>query len=103
VLRYPRLQRLHALAEDELYDYAQFLQDVCQAVSIKHPYQAPLRDPNDLDVLETAERGEADVLCRIKLEYELGSGKLYNTVSLPAGSIWYTTPYPAVPPAAVVP
>lgn len=63
VLRYPRLRKLHALAEDELYDYAQFLQDVCQTVVLKHPYQAPLRDPNDLDVMQTAERGEADVLC----------------------------------------
>jgi len=30
VLRYPRLQKLHALAEDELYDYAQFLKDVAK-------------------------------------------------------------------------
>jgi predicted nuclease of predicted toxin-antitoxin system len=27
-------------------------------------YQSPLlRDPNDLDVMQTAERGEADILC----------------------------------------
>lgn len=63
VLRYPRLRKLHALAEDELYEYAQFLQDVCQTVVLQHPYDAPLRDPNDLDVMQTAERGEADVLC----------------------------------------
>jgi putative PIN family toxin of toxin-antitoxin system len=63
VLRYPRLQKLHALTEDELYDYAQFLQEVCQTVVLDHPYHAPLRDPNDLDVMQTAERGDADVLC----------------------------------------
>lgn len=63
VLRYPRLQKLYALTEGELYDYAQFLQDVCQTVVIKGPYHAPLRDANDLDVMQTAERGEADVLC----------------------------------------
>ena len=63
VLRYPRLQKLHAFGEDELYEYAQFLQDVCQTVVIQHPYHAPLRDPNDLDVMQTAERGDADVLC----------------------------------------
>ena len=63
VLRYPRLRKLYALAEDELYEYAQFLQEVCQTVVLKHPYHAPLRDPNDLDVMQTAERGEADVLC----------------------------------------
>jgi hypothetical protein len=58
VLRYPRLQKLHALTEGELYDYAQFLQEVCQTVVLDHPYYAPLRDPNDLDVMQTA-----DVLC----------------------------------------
>jgi putative PIN family toxin of toxin-antitoxin system len=62
VLRYPRLRKLYALAEDELYEYAQFLQEVCQTVVIKQPYRAPLRDPNDPEV-KTAERGEADVLC----------------------------------------
>lgn len=30
---------------------------------LDHPYHAPLRDPNDLDVMQTAERGDADVLC----------------------------------------
>ena len=63
VLRYPRLQKLYALTENELYDYAQFLQEVCQKVVLDQPYHAPLRDPNDLDVMQTAERGEADVLC----------------------------------------
>ena len=63
VLRYPRLQRLYALTDDELYDYAQFLQDVSQIVVLGHSYFAPLRDPNDLDVMQTADRGDADVLC----------------------------------------
>jgi len=63
VLRYPRLQKLYALTEDELYDYAQFLQEVCQRVVLDQPYHAPLRDPNDLNVMQTAERGDADVLC----------------------------------------
>ena len=62
VLRYPRLQKLYALTEDELYDYAQFLQRVCQTVVLDHPYHAPVRDPNDLDVMQTAERGDADIL-----------------------------------------
>lgn len=30
---------------------------------LRQPYHAPLRDPDDLDVLQTAERGAADVLC----------------------------------------
>ena len=47
----------------ELYEYAQFLQEGMPKVVLQHPYHAPLRDPNDLDVMQTAERGEADVLC----------------------------------------
>jgi len=63
VLRYPRLQKLYELTEDELYRYAQFLQEVSELVVIAQPYHAPLRDPQDLHVMQTAERGEADVLC----------------------------------------
>ena len=47
----------------ELYDYAQFLRQVSQTVILSQPYHAPLRDLNDLDVLQTAERGASDVLC----------------------------------------
>lgn len=63
VLRYPRLQKRFGLTDEELYDYAQFLRQVSQTVILSQPYQAPLRDPDDLDVLQTAERGAADVLC----------------------------------------
>ena len=63
VLRYPRLQKRFGLTDEELYDYAQFLREVSQIVILSQPYHAPLRDPDDLDVLQTAERGAADVLC----------------------------------------
>ena len=36
---------------------------MCQIVILSQPYHAPPRDPADLDVLQTAERGLADVLC----------------------------------------
>jgi predicted nucleic acid-binding protein len=49
VLRYPRLQKLYALTDEEIYDYAQFLQQIGQTVILGQPYHAPLRDPNDLD------------------------------------------------------
>jgi hypothetical protein len=49
------------LTEEELYDYAQFLR---QGIAIlSQPFLAPLRDPDDLDVLQTAERGAAEALC----------------------------------------
>jgi hypothetical protein len=34
-----------------------------QMVVLSQPYHAPLRDVNDLPVLQTAERGAAEVLC----------------------------------------
>jgi putative PIN family toxin of toxin-antitoxin system len=63
VLRYPGLQKLHALTDEQLYDYAQFLKEASDIVTVGPPYHAPLRDANDLDVIQTAERGDADVLC----------------------------------------
>ena len=63
VLRYPQFQALYGLTESDLLDYTQFLQSVSHGVILDPQYRAPLRDPNDLIVLQTAERGEADVLC----------------------------------------
>lgn len=63
VLRYPRLQKRFGMTDEELYDYAQFLREVSQTVILTQSYHAPLRDADDLHVLQTAERGGADVLC----------------------------------------
>lgn len=64
VLRYPRFQSLYGLTDVDLLEYAQFLQKVADIVILDPQYRAPfLRDANDVDVLQTAERGEADVLC----------------------------------------
>ena len=64
VLRYPEFQNLYGLTDGDLLEYAQFLQSVSDIVILDSYYRSPfLRDPNDTDVLQTAERGEADVLC----------------------------------------
>lgn len=63
VLRYPKLQRLYGLADSELLEYGQFLQSVSDLVILDSQYRAPLRDPTDLIVLQTADRGDAEVLC----------------------------------------
>jgi putative PIN family toxin of toxin-antitoxin system len=63
VLRYPRFQKLYGLTDADLLEYVQFLQSVSAIVPLESGYRAPLRDPYDLIVLQTAERGEADVLC----------------------------------------
>jgi len=63
VLRYPKFQALYGLTEADLLEYTQFLQSVSHIVILDAQYHAPLRDSNDLIVLQTAERGEADILC----------------------------------------
>jgi putative PIN family toxin of toxin-antitoxin system len=63
VLRYPRFQALYGLTESDLLNYIQFLQSISHVVNLDPQYHAPLRDPNDLIVLQTAEKGEADFLC----------------------------------------
>jgi len=63
VLRYPRFQTLYSLTDADLLDYTQFLQSISHIVALNPRYRAPLRDPNDLIVLQTAELGEADILC----------------------------------------
>ena len=64
VLRYPRFQDLYGLTDTDLLDYSQFLQNVADIVILDPRYRAPLlRDPNDIHVLQTAELGEADILC----------------------------------------
>lgn len=63
VLRYPRFQTLYGLSDFDLLEYSQFLQSVSDLVILDTRYSAPLRDPNDLIVLQTADRGEADALC----------------------------------------
>jgi putative PIN family toxin of toxin-antitoxin system len=64
VLRYPRFQDLYGLTDADLLDYSQFLQNVADIVVLDPRYRAPLlRDPKDTHVLQTAELGEADILC----------------------------------------
>jgi putative PIN family toxin of toxin-antitoxin system len=63
VLRYPRLQALFRLTEDDVFEYTQLLKSIAQIVTLRPDYVAPLRDPSDLMVLQTAELGDADVLC----------------------------------------
>ena len=64
VLRYPAFQDLYGLTDADLLEYRQFLQNVSDLVVLDPQYRVPfLRDPNDAHILQTAERGEADILC----------------------------------------
>ncbi len=63
VLRYPRFQSRYGFTESDLLEYVQFLQDISYVVILEPHFRAPLRDPNDLIVLQTAVKGEAEILC----------------------------------------
>jgi len=63
VLRYPRLQEFFGLTEDLVYDYAAFLRRATEIVTLNPLLTAPLRDVNDVIVVQTAIIGEAEVIC----------------------------------------
>ncbi len=69
VLRYPRLQRLFGLTDEEVYHYVQYLQEVCKPVSPDHSLPVPMRDPKDIIVLQTAVIGEAEIICTLDTDF----------------------------------
>ena len=51
VLRYPHFQTLYGLTEEELLEYAQYLQTMADLVICDPQYRAPvLRDPGEMHV-----------------------------------------------------
>ena len=69
VLRYPRVQVLFGLSEEEIYEYFQFLKDVCQVVPIEMNWNFPIRDASDTAILKTAVAGEADYICTLDRDF----------------------------------
>ena len=63
VLRYPRMQALYGLPETRIYDYIGFLRDVSELVTLNPLLSIPIRDVNDVVVVQTALIGEADLIC----------------------------------------
>ncbi len=63
VLRYQRLMTLHGLPENQVYDFVGYLREVAEIVSLDSFFTAPMRDVNDIVVLQTAIVGDADVIC----------------------------------------
>lgn len=63
VLRYPRLQAFYGLSESLVYDYVAFLRCSSEIVPLNPLVTAPVRDVNDVIVMQTAIIGEADILC----------------------------------------
>jgi putative PIN family toxin of toxin-antitoxin system len=62
VLRYP-LQIFYDLPEALVYNYIAFLRHSSEVVTLNPLVTAPIRDVNDVIVMQTAIIGEADILC----------------------------------------
>ncbi len=62
-LRYPRLQAFYGLTEERTYDFVRYLHDVAEIVSLTPLLAMPIRDVNDIVVLQTAVIGEANIFC----------------------------------------
>jgi putative PIN family toxin of toxin-antitoxin system len=63
VLRYPRMQALHGLQETRIYDYVGFLREVAEMIEPNPLLSVPIRDVNDIVVVQTAVIGGANVIC----------------------------------------
>jgi putative PIN family toxin of toxin-antitoxin system len=63
VLRYPRLREFYGLTEDLVFEYVKFLWRSSEIVTLDPLVIVPIRDVNDIIVMQTAIIGEADILC----------------------------------------
>ena len=63
VLRYPRVQAFYGLSEERTYQFIGYLREVAEIVPLSAVFSAPVRDVNDIIVIQTAVVGEANVLC----------------------------------------
>lgn len=68
-LRYPRLQALYGMTEEQVNTYIQFLQGISEFVRVDPGLRVPIRDPKDIVVLQTAVSGDADVLCTLDRDF----------------------------------
>ena len=58
MLRYPRLQEFYGLTEALVFDYVKFLRRSSEIVTLDPLVSAPIRDVNDIIVMQTAIIGE---------------------------------------------
>ena len=59
VLRYP----FYTLSESLVFDYVNLLRSSAEIIALNPLISAPIRDLNDVIVMQTAIIGEADILC----------------------------------------
>lgn len=69
VLRYSRLQAEHCEDEEAVYDFAGLIRHTGELVPLNILTVAPIRDPADVIVLQTAICGEAKILCTMDRDF----------------------------------
>jgi predicted nucleic acid-binding protein len=57
------LREFYGLTETRIYDYIGFLREASELVRPNPVLSIPIRDVNDIVVVQTAVIGEADVIC----------------------------------------
>jgi predicted nucleic acid-binding protein len=53
----------YGLSEERIYDFVGYLREVAEIVPLSPLLSMPIRDVNDIVVLQTAVIGEANILC----------------------------------------
>jgi len=69
VLRYTRLVRVHGENEETIYNFVGWLRSVAIIVPLDPIALAPIRDANDIFVLQTTLIGNADVLSTVDRDF----------------------------------
>ncbi len=65
VLHYPRLLKRFALSGVEITQFVAFLAASSEIVEIDETITPPIRDPQDIHILQTAISGKAEYLCTL--------------------------------------
>ena len=65
VLHYPRLLKRFGMTDAEITQFVTFLAASGEIVEVDEALTAPIRDPEDVHILQTAIDGKADYLCTL--------------------------------------
>ena len=69
VLYYPRLMGLSKLRPEQVTENLEYLSASSNLVQIDESLAAPIKDPKDVHVLQTAVAGKADVICTLDAHF----------------------------------
>lgn len=69
VLRYPRLAQRHGLSDAAIYDYVLLLQSLATLAEPDPFLFTPIRDPEDVAVIQTAIAGGAEIICTVDRDF----------------------------------